>query len=65
MSEHNQYAVKVTLHIEPDDKLWGFSDMINMMKESTLEDRIECVIQLANEDIGSFIEDAVWEVDFV
>ena len=61
----SQHAVKVTLHIEPDDKIWGFSEMIGMMKESTLEERIECVIQLANEDIGAFLEDARWEVDFV
>ena len=57
--------IRVTLTIEPDDAIWGFSDLIATMKESTLEERIECVIQLANEDIGCFLEDAVWEVDFV
>ena len=56
--------MKVTLTIEPDDSLWGFSELIETMKESTIDERIECVIQLANEDIGSFIEDAVWQVEF-
>ena len=55
-------SIKVTLHIEPDDALWGFTELISMMKESTEQDRIECVMQLAFEDIGTFIENARWEV---
>ena len=55
---------RITLTAYPDDSIWGFSEMIDLMGYDTDEECIEAVIDLANEDLMSLLEDAVWEIEF-
>jgi len=55
-------GIRITLTIEPDEKLWGFEDAIKDC--DTTEEEIETCIELANEDIVSLLDEAIWEVTF-
>jgi hypothetical protein len=55
---------RITLTVEPNDKLWGFSEMMEGMNDDCEAARIEAVIDLVNEDFMTMFEDAVWTVEF-
>lgn len=53
----------ITLTVKPDD-YWGFSDLLADLEGEPEEVKIEEVIALAQEDIASLVDDAVWAVEF-
>lgn len=55
---------QITLTVEPDDRVWGFSDLLEDMEFETEDERIEAVIELVNEDFMGMFEDSCWLVEF-
>jgi len=64
MTDCRTRVTKITLTVEPNDRLWGFSEMLHDMRDDTKESRIEAVIDLVNEDFMSMFEEATWNVEF-
>ena len=55
---------RITLTVEPDDTVWGFSELLAEMPDASEDDQIEAVIDLTCEDFMSMFEDSVWCVEF-
>jgi len=53
----------IKLTVKPDD-YWGFSDLLADLEGEPEEVKIEEVIALAQEDLLSLLDDAVWSVEF-
>lgn len=64
MTNPRTVVKRITLTAYPDDGIWGFSEMIDLMGYDTDEECIGAIIDLANEDLMSLFEDAVWEIEF-
>lgn len=64
MTDCRPRVKQITLTVEPDNNLWGFPEMLEHMGDVSDDERIECIIELVNEDFMSMFEDATWHVEF-
>jgi hypothetical protein len=53
--------IQVTITTILDDKLWGFSDLLE--ERSINEETTKEILELLNEDISEVLSEATWKIE--